>query len=85
MLSHDQEFLRDWYMSELVEQARSALGNLRPGFKYCLKIPGVLGGEYGGANLASISLIELVRVSGHIAKQMENLPDGAQVELKIIE
>ncbi len=85
LLSRNQEFLRDWFMSALVEEARSALGSLCPGFKYCLKIPGVLGGEYGGANLASISLIELIRVSGYIAKEIEVLPDGAHIELKIVE
>lgn len=35
--------------------------------KYCLKIPGVIGGEHGGDNLGRISLDELIRASGHIA------------------
>jgi hypothetical protein len=84
-LSQDQEFLHDWYMSELVQQARERLGPLRPGFKYCLKIPGTLGGEYGGDNLATISLGSLVLVSGEIAQQIEGLPDGAQVKLSIVD
>src|SRR5690606_10561723 len=75
-LSQDQEFLRDWYMSELVQQARERLGPLRPGFKYCLKIPGTLGGEYGGENLAAISLSGLISASGDIAQQILDLPDG---------
>ena len=53
-LSKDRKFLRDWYMSALVEQANAVVGALTQGRKYCLKIPGVLGGEYGGSNLASI-------------------------------
>ena len=84
-LSQDQEFLRDWHMTELVQQAQERLGPLRPGFKYCLKIPGTLGGEYGGDNLATISLGGLVTASGHIAQQIEDLPDGAQVKLSIID
>ena len=72
-------------MSELVQQARERLGPLRPGFKYCLKIPGTLGGEYGGDNLATISLGSLVLVSGEIAQQIEGLPDGAQVKLSIVD
>ncbi|WP_133156401.1 T6SS immunity protein Tdi1 domain-containing protein [Hydrogenophaga pseudoflava] len=83
-LSQDQEFLRDWHMSDLVQQARQSLGPLRPGFKYCLKIPGVLGGEYGGDNLATISLSGLISASGDIAQQIEDLPDGAQVKLSIV-
>ena len=84
-LSQDQEFLHDWYMAELVQQARERFGSLRPGFKYCLKIPGMLGGEYGGENLATISLGELVSASGHIAQQIQGLPDGAQVNLSIVD
>ena len=72
-------------MTDLVHQAREFLGPLRPGYKYCLKIPGTLGGEYGGDNLATISLSELIAASGHIAQQIQELPDGAQVKLAIVE
>jgi len=82
-LSHDQEFLHDWYMKNLVTQAKEMLGPLIEGRKYCLKIPGVLGGEYGGSNLATLSLVELVRFSGDVAKQIKDLPNGAQVQFKI--
>ena len=84
-LSCNQDFLRDWNMTDLVQQARARLGPLRPGYKYCLKIPGTLGGEYGGDNLATISLSELIAASGHIAQQIQELPDGAQVKLAIVE
>jgi hypothetical protein len=80
-LATDQKFLRDWYMRGLVEHAFQRLGALGPGRKYCLKIPGVLGGEYGGDNLATISLDELIRASGHIAQQIADLPDGASIKL----
>jgi hypothetical protein len=82
-LSQNKEFLHDWYMTSLVEQAKTQLGLLRPGFKYCLKTPGVLGGEYGGSNLETIALCELVAASGYIAREIVDLPDGAQVRLKI--
>jgi len=84
-LSQDQEFLHDWNMAFLVQQAKKLLGPLRPGYKYCLKIPGVLGGEYGGSNLASVPFRELVAAFGHIAKEIKGLPNGAQVSLKIVE
>jgi len=84
-LSRDQNFLRDWHMTQLTQQARERLGPLRPGFKYCLKIPASLGGEYGGDNLATISLGGLVSASGHIARQIEGMPDGAQIKLSIID
>lgn len=84
-LAKDQDFLRDWYMRDLVDQAFQRLGALAPGRKYCLKIPGVLGGEYGGANLGTISFYELISASGHIAQQIADLPDGTSVELSVTE
>lgn len=84
-LSTNQDFLHDWYVRELVAQAHELCGPLSQGRKYCLKIPGVLGGEYGGTNVATISLDELIRASGHIAEQLRDLPDGAQVTLKVVE
>jgi hypothetical protein len=56
---------------------------LAPGRKYCLKVPGVLGGEYGGDNLTTISLDELIRASGHIAQQIADLPNGASIKLSV--
>jgi len=84
-LSQNQEFLHDWYMTALVEQAEQRLGPLRPGYRYCLSVPGALGGQYGGDNLAMLPLLELVAASGHIAEQVRGLPDGAQVRLVVTE
>jgi len=84
-LSHTQEFLEDWYMVNLEVAAKEQLGPLRPGYKYCLKIPGVLGGEYGGSNLATVPLVELVAVSGHMAREIQDLPNGAQIRLRVTE
>jgi hypothetical protein len=80
-LCASQDILRDWYMKELFSLARSQLGPLRPGFKYCLKTPGVLGGEYGGANRATMPLVSLIASSGHLARVIDGLPDGARVKL----
>ncbi len=82
-LSTDQEFLSDWYMRALVDEAREKCGLLTEGRKYCLKIPGVLGGEYGGDNLATISQVELIRASGHLAQEIKDLPSGSKVRLRV--
>lgn len=84
-LIEDDAFQEDWAMAALVEEAKVKVGPLSPGRKYCLKIPGLLGGEYGGTNLASISLMELIAASGDIAFQIKDLPDGAQVRFKFTE
>jgi hypothetical protein len=73
-LSREQTFLHDWHAVELVNSARAALGPLNPGYRYGLKIPGPLGGEYCGSNLASLPVGELIAASGHIAQQVAQLP-----------
>jgi hypothetical protein len=82
-LSQSQDFLADWYMYGLISQAQAKLGPLPTDRKYCLKVPGPLGGEYGGDNLATIAFIELILASGHIAKQISDLPEGSNVRLQI--
>jgi hypothetical protein len=54
-LSTNQEFLHDWYMRALVELAQEKCGQLPDGKKYCLKIPGFLGVEYGGDPILLLS------------------------------
>jgi hypothetical protein len=84
-LSVSQDFLEDWYMQALVEQASEHLGPLMNGQKYCLVTPGVLGGEYAISNIKTAPLIELIRFSGDVAKQIKDLPDGAQIQLKVVD
>lgn len=84
-LSQDQDFLADWYMTALVDQANESVGPLADGRKYCLVIPGVLGGAYDISNIKSVPLVELVRLSGDIGQQIRDLPDRAQVKLKVVD
>lgn len=84
-LSKDQEFLEDWYMRALVDVAQDKLGPLEEGKKYYLVIPGALGGEYGIDNIKTAPLVEIIRYSGGVGKQIKDLPDGAQVKLKVID
>jgi len=85
ILLRDQEFLGDWYMSELVAVARENLGELTSTRKYCLKIPGYLGGAYGAPNLATAPIQEVIGMAGDIARQAYELPDGTHIQLKVFE
>lgn len=82
-LSKDPEFLEDWRMSALIEAAKDNVGLLSEGRKYCLVVPGVLGGAYDASNIKSVPLIELIRFSGDLGRQIRDLPDGEQVQLKV--
>jgi hypothetical protein len=83
-LLNNEEFLLDWQMKELVDAATTALGPLPLGQKFCLKIPGVLGGQYSLENIATAPLKELIGFSGSLAYQAKDLPDGSQVELVVV-
>ena len=83
-ISKDQDFLRDWHMASLLEIAKQSVGSLEDGRKYCLVIPGVLGGKYDASNIKSIPLLELIGFSGSLGKQIQDLPDGTEIDLKVI-
>lgn len=79
------EFQADWHMVPLVELAAAHLGPLPDGRCYCLKIPAVLGGAYEKANLGTNSVAELLSFSGDMAQQIKDLPDGATVDLEVVD
>jgi hypothetical protein len=84
-MSTDQEFLADWYMQGLMEQAVEKLGTLEADRKYCLVTPGPLGGEYSASNIQTAPLIEIVRLSGYLGEQIKDLPEGAKIKLEVTE
>ena len=84
LLVKDEDFLTDWFMSQMVQDAEAALGPLSDGQKYYMVIPGLLGGAYGGSNIQVAPLIELIRFSGNLGKQLKDLPEGAEVQLKVV-
>ena len=85
VLSTDQEFLHDWYMKTLVDQAKEKLGNLDDGYKYHLVTCAILGGAYDISNIEKAPLVELIRLSGDIGLQIKDLPDGTSIELKVVD
>lgn len=70
-------------MQVLVERACSALGVPTGERCYCLRIPATLGGAYTLDNIGTIDRAELISASGYIANQIDDLPDGAQIRLRV--
>ena len=81
----EDEFRADWDMDRLVSLAERKLGPVSEERCYCLKIPGVLGGKYEAKNMGTITRREVLAFSGHLAKQIKDLPDGAQVTFKFVD
>ena len=82
-LRADPDFMLDWEMSALVEAARQKHGQLTAGRSYCLKTPGVLGGEYAMDNIGTITTEELHSFAGDVALKIKDLPDGQTISFKI--
>lgn len=49
------------------------------------KVPFVAGGEFVLDNLFLVDAVEGMKVRADIANQIKDLPDGAQIELKVVE
>src|SRR5262249_11965527 len=84
-LRRTADFVQNWEMPRLVKLAQSSLGTPGPGRCYCLKVPAVIGGAYAVDNLGTIALSELIDVSGDVAFQIKDLPDGTRVEVRIVD
>jgi len=82
-ISADSEFIEDWEMTNLVNIAKSELGDLKENEKYCLKMSAVIGGEYEKSNLGKISFAELIAFSGDLGFQIKDLKDGQKFKLNI--
>jgi hypothetical protein len=80
---NDHEFAHDWAMTRVVSLAEAAHGPLADGEVYYLVIPGVLGGKYSEDNIRKISLREVLSYSGSMARQIEDLPPGADVQIVV--
>jgi len=82
-LSTDSEFIEDWQMTNLVNIAKSEIGELEENQKYCLKMPAVIGGEYEKSNIGKISFTELISFSGDLGFQIKDLKDGQKIKFNI--
>ena len=74
-----------WWGGELVSRAREVLGEPPEGSVISLKPHAMVAGEYSAENMCILPLEELIAFSGSIAEQLKDLPDGSQVQLKIVD
>ncbi|MFD1341572.1 T6SS immunity protein Tdi1 domain-containing protein [Litorisediminicola beolgyonensis] len=78
-------FVEDWEMLRLVTVAIHTLGAPAPGRVFHLVHPAPLGGDYTPENMRIVPLLEQISFSGEVALQIRDLPDGAEVRLRVIE
>lgn len=78
----DFEFLTGY---PLAHEWQAQEGSLPIGMRLMPKIPFVLGGEYKVSNLYALRAVSVMRTCGNLARQIKDLPDGAQIEVRVIE
>lgn len=81
----DQEHLEDWEMARLAVLAENQYGKLENGECFGFKIWPALSGSYDIENIVKYkNMKDWIGASGDVARQTHDLPDGAQVELKVV-
>ena len=78
----DSEFTEDWEMVNIIESAKSVVGELKSDEKYCLKMPTIVSGKYEDSNYGKVPFKELILFSRSLAKQTENLKDGQKIKFE---
>lgn len=71
-----------WRADALVEAATQRLGFTALGEVYSRTLSAILSGDYEPENLVRIDLVDLIYLTGDLARQTRDLPDGARVQLK---
>jgi hypothetical protein len=74
-----------WLMIPLVDRMVAAGIALGPGQCYGFKLPPVVGGQYAVENIAAISIADYLGACGCIHEQIQDVPDGGHVILKIVD
>lgn len=72
-----------WRADALVEAAAARLGPPAMGEVYSLRPQAMVAGDYAHENLIRIDLVDLIYLSGDIARQTRDLPEGAPVNVKV--
>lgn len=72
-----------WRADALVDAAAARLGPPAMGEVYSLRPQAMVAGDYAHENLIRIDLVDLIYLSGEIARQTRDLPDGAALNLKV--
>lgn len=72
-----------WRADAHVEAADKRLGATTTGEVYGFLPKGLIEGDYSAQNMMRAPLAEYIRMTGDIAEQIKDLPEGAQVRIKV--
>ncbi|MEM6908601.1 MAG: T6SS immunity protein Tdi1 domain-containing protein [Pseudomonadota bacterium] len=79
-----QEEAQDlWWGGDLIANAREKLGEPPEGSVFSLTPAALIEGRYELENIWIISLEELIAFTGQAARQLKDVPDGAQIIIEV--
>ncbi len=80
----ENDNVSDWFLIPIVDKLVAAGITLPEGRCYGYKRLPALGGDYSVENTCVLPIVEHYGVCGSIHNQIKHLPDGSQVEIKIM-
>jgi hypothetical protein len=79
----DPDKLIEWFLAPLLEAVQMVGKTLDAGRCYSFITPLGLGGELKPENVMAIPIEEHFKCWGEVFRQIKDLPDGAQIQLKV--
>ena len=74
-----------WSGGALVDAARNRFGELPEGHVFNLEPLALLQGQYEADQMCVLPLEDLIRFTGDAARQLKDLSDGAQFQVKVVD
>ncbi len=82
MLQNEQN-IDNWFLPLIIEKLVGAGKSLQKNQVYSYKVMPIIGGEYSIENIEPVDISVHFAFSGQIAQQIQNLPDGTKVKIKV--
>lgn len=73
----------EWLLSPVIDELLAAGVSLEPDQCFAYKVLPILGGTYTPNNMVPMKASEWYGFSGHVHRQIKNLPDGAKVQFSV--
>ncbi|GLK43556.1 MULTISPECIES: hypothetical protein [Novosphingobium] len=74
-----------WRADALVDAAVKRLGPPASGEVYSLTPQALVAGDYAHEHLVRIDFVRLIQITGDLARQTRDLPEGALVNIKVVD
>jgi hypothetical protein len=82
---HDSENIENWFLESIVQELYKSGQTLADNEVFSYKTLPIMGGDYNVSNFAPTDMSVHFTLAGQIHEQIKDLPDGTQVNLKVVD